>query len=249
MKLGVTTLGCPNWTLAEILARCRSYGYNGIELRGLGPDLDLAQSPAFATPAAIQESRKAADDAGMEICGIDSSARMSDAEAGTWAGHRDHAQQMMTLAEGLGAPFVRVFGGDGPAPVTLVAERLRQLGDFAAQTGNVTVVLETHDAYSTGAQVAQAVSLADHPHVGALWDLHHPFRHGETPQQTWDAIGPYVRQTHVKDSIPGGTYCLLGDGDLPIKEMLSLLVRGGYDGWVNLEWEKRWIPALAELGA
>ena len=28
--------------------------------------------------------------------------------------------------------------------------------------------------------------------------------------------------------------------------MLALLVQGGYDGWINLEWEKRWFPSLAD---
>lgn len=57
MKIGVTTLGCPNWTLDEILTRLPAYGYAGVELRGLGPDLDLAQSPAFATPSALAKTK------------------------------------------------------------------------------------------------------------------------------------------------------------------------------------------------
>lgn len=28
--------------------------------------------------------------------------------------------------------------------------------------------------------------------------------------------------------------------------MLRLLQSGGFDGWINLEWEKRWAPELAE---
>ena len=31
---------------------------------------------------------------------------------------------------------------------------------------------------------------------------------------------------------------------LPLEEMLSLLVAGGYEGYAILEWEKRWIPDL-----
>jgi len=37
MKLGVSTLGCPDWTLDEILTRLPGYGYEGVELRGLVP--------------------------------------------------------------------------------------------------------------------------------------------------------------------------------------------------------------------
>ena len=35
-------------------------------------------------------------------------------------------------------------------------------------------------------------------------------------------------------------------GDVPLKTMLDLLVAGGYNGYACLEWEKRWIPSLAE---
>ena len=40
--------------------------------------------------------------------------------------------------------------------------------------GSGPVVLETHDAFSTGAQAAEVLRQAAHPRVGALWDLHHP---------------------------------------------------------------------------
>jgi sugar phosphate isomerase/epimerase len=39
---------------------------------------------------------------------------------------------------------------------------------------------------------------------------------------------------------------LLGEGDVPLKKMLDMLVAGGYAGYAILEWEKRWIPELAE---
>ena len=43
-----------------------------------------------------------------------------------------------------------------------------------------------------------------------------------------------------------GTNVLLGEGDVPLREMLDLLVSGGYEGYAILEWEKRWIPDLPE---
>ena len=73
MRIGVTTLGCPAWTLDEILTRLPAYGYEGAELRGLGPDLDLTQSPAFATFAAAERTRQTFQDAGLAICGLDTS--------------------------------------------------------------------------------------------------------------------------------------------------------------------------------
>ena len=253
MKIGVTTLGCPTWTLQEILTRLPGYGYEGVELRGLGLDLDLLQSSHFATPAAADRTRQAFADAGLTICGLDTSCSFSDPDPAVRAQNVDQGRAAIDLARTLQAPFIRVFGGglaEGvvrSAAVGYLAECLSALGDHAAQDGGVVqVLLETHDAFSTGAQAAEALRQAAHPQVGALWDLHHPFRQGEAPAETFAALRPYVKGTHVKDSRPGGTYCLLGEGDVPISEMLRLLKGGGYEGWINLEWEKRWIPELAD---
>jgi len=249
MKLGVSTLGCPDWTLDEILTRLPGYGYEGVELRGLGPNLDLTQSPAFAA-SAIGETRRRFADAGLAVCGVDTSCSFTDPSPAARARNLEEGRRAIDLAAALGAPTIRAFGGsigdeaERSEAVKRVASALVELGDHAA--GAVQVVLETHDAFSTGAQVAEVLRQASHPRVKALWDLHHPFRQGEAPEETFGALGPYVEQAHVKDSKPGGTYCLLGEGDIPILVMLRLLKSGGYDGWVNLEWEKRWIPALAD---
>lgn len=252
MKLGVSTLGCPEWTLEEILTRLPTYGYEGVELRGLGPDLELTQSPDFATSSAREKTRRAFADAGLAICGVDTSCSFAAPDLSARDRSLEEGRRAIDLAFALGAPTVRVFGGginneaERPDAVTRVASALLVLGDHAAQTGTVRVVLETHDAFSTGAQAAEVLRQADHSHIRTLWDLHHPFRHGEAPPETFGALGPYVEQTHVKDSAPGGTYCLLGEGDIPILEMLRLLKGGGYEGWLNLEWEKRWIPTLPD---
>jgi len=252
MKIGVSTLGCPEWTLDEILSRLPGYGYAGVELRGLGPDLDLTQSPAFSSPIAIEHSRRSFADAGLAICGVDTSCSFTDPVLSARKRTLEEGRRALDLAVALGAPTVRVFGGaigseaERSEAAKRVASGLMELGDYAAQVGAGAVVLETHDAFSTGAQVAEVLRQAVHPHVKALWDLHHPFRHGEAPSETFESLSPYIEQTHVKDSRPNGTYCLLGDGDIPILEMLRLLKGGGYDGWLNLEWEKRWIPELID---
>ncbi len=253
MRIAVTTLGCPLWTLEEILTRLPAYGYEGVELRGLGPDLDLTQSPAFVTPLAAAQTRQAFEDAGLEICGLDTSCSFTDPDPGARARNVDHGKAALDLAQTLEAPFIRVFGGslaeglNRMDAVSYLAESLALLGEYAAQAGGgVQVLLETHDGFSTGAQAAEALRQVNHPQVGALWDLHHPFRQGETPAETFAALRPYIRGTHVKDSKPGGTYCLLGEGDVPVPEMLRLLKADGYEGWINLEWEKRWIPELTD---
>lgn len=253
MKLGVSTLGCPTWTLDQIASRLPAYGYAGVELRGLGPELDVTLAPAFGSEWAASQSRRMLEDAGLVVCGLDSSCALAAPEGAARRSTLDEGRRMIDLAALLGAPSVRVFGGalpDGEARSAGVARAADALlilaGHAERQKADVSVVLETHDAFSTGAQVAEVLRRSEHPRAGALWDLHHPFRQGEKPTETFAAIGAYVRMTHVKDSRPGGTYCPLGEGDVPVPAMLALLHQGGYRGWLSLEWEKRWIPALAD---
>ena len=250
MKIGTSTLGCPDWTLPQILSNVKSYGFDGIELRGIGTALDLSAAPEFATTAAAAETKRRITDSGLEVSAIDTSTQIAHTDIAS-AG-LDEAKRAIDLAFALGASFVRVFGGGPPneadpaGSIARAQERLMSLGEYAGRTGTVSVVLETHDAFSTGTQVAAVLSTVDNAYTGALWDLHHPYRQGETPEQTYAALAPFVRLTHVKDSTPPNNYCLLGDGDIPILPMLRLLHGGGYDGWINLEWEKRWIPRLAD---
>lgn len=249
MKLAASTLGCPQWTLHELCTRLRSYDYQGVELRGLGPDLDLTRSPVFV-PSALGQTKRMMADSGLEVCSVDTSASFAD--PARHASSVSETQAAVALAQSLGASFVRVFGGsipDGisrPETVAAMSEILYFLGDYAEQTSDVTIVLETHDSFSTGRQVAEVLAQVSHPRIAALWDLHHPYRHGETPEQTYAALAPYVRHVHVKDSRPPADYCLLGKGNVPVFEMLRLLQNGGYDGWLSLEWEKRWHSELLD---
>ena len=43
-------------------------------------------------------------------------------------------------------------------------------------------------------------------------------------------------------------YKMLGYGDLPIKAALKLMKENGFDGYVSLEWTKRWNDELEDAG-
>jgi sugar phosphate isomerase/epimerase len=161
------------------------------------------------------------------------------------------------LCPTFGTRFIRVFGGAiGATPraqaIRQTGATLRTAAAIAADAG-AQVVFETHDDWLNAAHVAAVLEEAQHPAAGVLWDVHHPYRTlGETPQETWRRLGRWIRYTHVKDSrraagAPRGyQYCATGTGDIPLVEIVALLQAGGYDGWYTLEWEKQWLPELAE---
>jgi sugar phosphate isomerase/epimerase len=256
MKLSFSTLSCPEWTFDQILEAGKKYGYDGIEFRGLREQIDILQAPEFQ-PAALAETRHRLEDAGLQAACLSSSVSVvaSVASEATRKEAVAHAERYLDAAKALGAPCIRIFCGDIPstmlrdAAVELAAQSLREMGDFAEARG-VKVAIETHDAFIRTDQLMDLVRAARHPAVGVLWDIHHPYRYfAETIEQSMRHLGKKIFACHVKDSVmaPEGehyTYVLLGRGDVPIQPAIKALQRAGYDGYLSLEWEKRWVAEL-----
>jgi hypothetical protein len=57
LKLAFSTLGCPQWSLAQVVQAALDNSYQGIELRALGGGLDLLSRPEFS-PENVERTRK-----------------------------------------------------------------------------------------------------------------------------------------------------------------------------------------------
>lgn len=258
MKISFTTLGCPGWDLDTICRRGKEYGYDGVDFRGYLDALDITLLPEFTTHAA--ETRRRLSDAGLETSGISTSIRVCDAEA--LEANLEEACRTIDAALGLGAVNVRVFGGGDVERFT--REELATVGadtieKILALPGAESLrwLFETHDNWIKGSDCRLLLERIPNPAFGALWDIGHtPRVGGETPQETYAAIGPRVGYTHIKDAVyepehpqamkDGWRYVPPGEGQLPLAEAVQLLKQSGYDGWLVLESEKRWHPNLLE---
>ena len=64
-------------------------------------------------------------------------------------------------------------------------------------------------------------------------------------------LGSYIKYVHMKDSVMVDgqvEYRMMGQGDMPLTEMLDRLTAMGYDGYISLEWVKRWMAELSDAG-
>ncbi|AHG93156.1 Xylose isomerase domain-containing protein TIM barrel (plasmid) [Gemmatirosa kalamazoonensis] len=252
--LSFSTLGCPNWTWAQILDFAKTHEFAAIELRGIQQEMDLTQRPEFA-PARLAQSKREVADHGLRIACLGSSAEMHVPESPRRTAWLDEGRRFIDLAHALDAPYVRVFGNKWVAgeerdrTLDRVAAGLRTLGDHAKGSG-VTVVLETHGDFTDSPTIVDIMHRADSPTVALLWDAHHTFAFShEDPEATARQLMPWVRHVHLKDSVPAGSdrrYVLTGRGDVPVREQVEVLVRHGYRGYYNFEWEKRWHPEIEE---
>ena len=254
LPLAFSTLGCPGWTLTKILEEAQRLGYAAVELRGIEGDMDLPERPELKGTAIAETKRRFAD-RGLVISDLGASSRMHEAEATARAAQLGEGRRFIDLAHELGVPYVRVFGdklgASEPREKTIerVVAGLRALGEHAKGSG-VSVLLESHGDFTRSADLNAILTAVNLPTVALLWDAHHTVVLGkESPADTWRAVGSFVRHTHLKDSRPDGAdvrYVLTGEGAVPVRDTVRVLMEGGYKGYYCYEWEKKWHPELEE---
>ncbi|MFC4113524.1 sugar phosphate isomerase/epimerase family protein [Nonomuraea zeae] len=241
MKLAVSTLGMPGEGLGRAIEIAAGHGCHGLELR-LHPDTGVH---AGLGPEERRSVRERVEQAGLEIAAL--AGYVGICEPGPDEQVVEALLTDLRLAADLGAPAVRVFPrGEDPA---VGARRLKAVSGTAAALGR-RVLVETHDSMATGAAVAGLLAEAGCPETtGAIWDLLHPWRHGESPAATLAALGSHLAYVQVKDAVSAQdtTPVPMGTGSVPLAEAGELLRRTGYDGWVSLEWERTWYPQVAPV--
>ncbi len=257
--LAFTTLACPNWSWEQTVQKAVEYGYQGVELRGVEGEMDLTKAAPF-TGSRLPVTKRELKDRGLAIPCLDTSCRFD--QAAVIDNSIDEGKRHIDLAAKLDAPSIRVFGDRIPDSqsrekiIEQVVEGLLALARHAEGTG-VQVLLESHGDFARLQNlldvmrvVARRFIVRDHPQVGVLWDVHHPYRFFSEPlADTYEKLKDHIRHVHLKDSVSvdgGVRYCLLGQGIVPVSEVLQLLASGGYDGWIAFEWEKRWHPEIEE---
>ena len=254
MRLAFSTLGCPNWELEQIAAAARSLGYDGIELRAVGGDLDLLGRYEFK-PDALATTRQRLVEQNISVCCVDSSCTFDSADADERSKQVELAVRHSELAAALGAPLIRVFPDKVQEGSTLehtrnnIAACLRKVAERAPP--QVRVGLETHGDFARGAATAEIVRLAAHPNVAVIWDVANSLAAGDSIENAAEAVSHYLAHVHLRDAraVPGSERwlpVLAGHGQVSFAAAVAALQSLNYDGYISFEWEKYWHPEIEE---
>ncbi|MBE6713996.1 MAG: AMP-dependent synthetase [Ruminococcaceae bacterium] len=250
MKLAFSTLGCPDFSWSDIYAMAKDFGFSGIELRGMGNGIYTDPFSGENIETTIEKLRKLR----LEIPCLSSDCALRFAENKDF--NIDSLRKYIDLAKRLGSDYIRVLGDRTAEPTTdfddeIVIDTLRILAPYAEEAG-ITLLVETNGVYTDTARLANVLNCVASDNVAALWDVHHPYRFaGESAASTVQNLGAYIKYTHIKDSVMNGQsveYRMMGEGDLPIEDFMGALRSINYEGYVSLEWLKRYMPDLQSPG-
>ncbi|MCQ2482826.1 MAG: AMP-binding protein [Clostridia bacterium] len=254
MKISFSTLACPDFTWSEIYSMASDFGFNGIELRGLGNNIKSYMALPFTSeqlPATVAKLKSLK----LEIPCLSSGEPINNPD--TIDAAIEEITQYAKLANKLNASYIRVLGDKNPAPTgdvddEVVYNNLLKLIPIAEEY-NVTLLVETNGVYADTLRLRHLLDRVNSRKIAALWDMHHPYRFfNEAPEDTVNNLGDYIKYTHVKDSVMGEDnkvhYRLMGSGDLPLTDMFNALTSINYIGYVSLEWVYRWMQELDDAG-
>jgi sugar phosphate isomerase/epimerase len=249
MKLCFSTLACPEWSLEQMVRAAADNGIEGIDFRGIQNEIDITRLPEFNQD--LDQTLSLLRRHGLHMPCLNTSVTLVCPAQERWNMMLAEAQRYADLAGRTGTSFLRIFGGSVPKEMSrdearnLARRHLRQLVHICQPAG-CQVLLETHDAWKSSGEVLELLGEFEKHEVGCLWDVEHPHRRGESPADTAAGLGGFLRHVHVKDSVQHdgkSLPVLMGEGELPLRPFVQALKRIGYDAWICLEAEKRWVAA------
>lgn len=253
MKIGFSSLACPALDVKTMVEQASSMGYDGIELRGVGGELNLPLVPELVSRP--DHVRQLFQQNNVELVCLGASATLDSKKRAVLAQQRAVVIEYMELAARLACPAVRIFVGETQRSDTQrlalsrVADALLVLAPVAARLG-VTLLLGNGGDFVRSADLWFLVDAVDHPNVRCCWNQCYAWTVGERATQSIPLLGRKLGLIHLCDGrfdergvLLG--YEPLGEGDTEITRQIELLKGIAYDHYLLFEWPRLWVDSLA----
>lgn len=157
----------------------------------------------------------------------------------------DALERSIPRMRSLGCPFIRVMswpqGNTGADEWK--AEAIRRMKELAAraEAGGITLVLENCDGWAaqSSKHMVEYLETIDSSALRVVFDTGNAPAHGHHSLEWYTAVKPWISYVHIKDTYKDSdgvtrvTWPNLGHGY--VRQILTDLLRDGYDGGVSIE--------------
>ncbi len=250
MKLSFSTKGWHGISFDGFCSAAEELGFKGIELHNIHNPLFTDKDGAFHDYTAMATRRKLYERK-LELACIDTICDLSSEENEKET--LDEIKACIDIAGNLKIPFVRVRAeterkGDGDfAFVKDMLERILPLAEYKG----IVVLIETKGMFSNTAVLRDMLENFASDNLAALWNVSAAYqKSGETPNEIITNLGAYVKHVQLTDSRKtenGVEHCLIGEGELPLKDVMLALRSVNFDGYISLVWDPAWYREIDDM--
>ncbi|MGN0314686.1 MAG: sugar phosphate isomerase/epimerase family protein [Fusicatenibacter sp.] len=254
LKTGaLTQLGC--------ISKAKEMGFDAIEIESIHPHAGSSKQEY------AKKLRDECERVGMPISNYTFGADLLNGSGGNLEAEIERVKSEIDIAKILDADSVRhdatigypreirgYRGFDDVLP--RLSEGCRRITEYAAIKGIRTMV-ENHGFFcQDSVRVEKLVNQVANDNFGLLCDMGNFLCADENPIEAVSRVAPYAFYVHAKDfhvksgmgqnpgegfwKSRGGNYlrgAIIGHGDVPVTQCLSILKNAGYDGYVSIEFE------------
>jgi len=244
MRIGYSLWGMPQVPVEESLPFLAQTGYQGVELAvtpGWNTELYSLTAEYKRTISRLLEENHLILSA---VAGHTSMVELDEDKNSTnlqrLRDSIDLAAEMVQV--GQPAIMASLVGGrpdDWEPRRELLAERVRGLGDYAAER-NVILALEPHcgTAMDMPDKVTWILDQVNHPNVKLNFDISHMDVMGVSIDDSVPLLAPYSVHTHVKDQRgiwPKHEFLTPGEGPFDFVHYMEAMKAAGYQGFIVAE--------------
>ncbi len=224
MKLSFSTNRWQGFEFSDFIRIARDYRFTGIEIH----DIKTVGSEAFSRIYhSLVENR-------LSVSCIDTVRPLGDDES------VEEVLDCIYAASKLRCDYVRIK--IDKENVDILEKVLHE-----AKKARVTLLVESAGAYSDTTKLTDLLNIFTSDNLCALWDPYYTVLvAGESPETTLKNLGAYIKHVHIKDADSEGKYNLVGEGTLPIGEVIDALRSINYDGFLSAEWDPEWMADVAD---
>ena len=239
MKLSFSTRGWPEMSWDEMVELAVDMGFSGVEVYNL-PKFDPLTDRSgpfhkYQTAATVRKLHEKK----LQIPCFDTSYDLSAGEECV-----SYLVGLMDVARNTRVGYVVACAlSDDEEQV----RRNLQILLPEARKREVTLLIKSSGIYADTARLRRLLDDCACDELAVLWDVHHPYRDfGESGDTTIKNLGDYVRHVHLRDSDDDGSYALIGEGTMPIDQIIQALASVNYSGFISLEWKPEWMEDLQD---
>ncbi|WMJ22970.1 sugar phosphate isomerase/epimerase family protein [Paludicola sp. MB14-C6] len=248
----ITQFGC--------IAKAKELGFEGIEF------VDILPHDGSTVEEYARKLKEECQRLDMTITNYTFGADFLMGSDGDTKKEIERVKKQIDIAEILGATSVRHDATRGysygtgfksfDSVVFQIADACREVTVYAKAKGIKTMV-ENHGFFSQDSErVEKLINAVNNENFGWLCDMGNFMCADENPAKAIGRAAPYAFYVHAKDfhqkngmqpnpgegffRSRGGNYlrgAIIGHGDVPIQQCLSILKSTGYDGFVAIEFE------------
>ena len=238
MKLSFSVRGWGRLTWDDMVTMADDLGFQGIEVYNINKHEELTGKGGVFHKYNTAATARELHNKKLTIPCMDSSCDIT-------AEGNEEIEKLMALletAKNLGVPYISVRARKDTMERCI--EVLEQLLPIAKESG-VKILVKTCDIFADTKKLRDLMNHFACDDLAALWSVHHPYREkGENPDETITNLGAYVEHVHLRDSDDNGEFRIIGEGTLPVEEIMDALTSVNYNGYVSIEWKRSWMPEI-----